>query len=540
MGIAILSSYTTDILREKLRPSFVKEFGEVGIYTNLFNQYMQDLLDSKSKLYLFKPEIVFFLFDDETWIREQKQLFKLIGSAKKRLPQSIFLIGNVVQFHSPLLSSLQWNEKNSSAEQILSINMKLAKLCQSHKQLYIVDINDLVQHYGRSTMIDYRMQYLTKNPWSEKGMEILSRRLTQQIKTVRGNRKKVIALDLDNTLWGGILGEDGIENLLLSNDGIGKAYYDFQQNLLKLHESGILLVVCSKNDEALALEAIESHPYMLIKKHHLSTWRINWESKVDNLKSIAEELNLGIDSFVFLDDSPHERKLLKFALPQVEIPDMPADPSEYSEFLTGILSLDTSTITEEDRRRNELYRHERIRMSQQLSAASLEKFLESLHIQVTVQKGTSFNAPRIAQLTQRTNQFNLRSQRYTEEQINQLINDKNTLVLAISSRDTIGDMGLVGVIIAKKIDQSLFIDTFLMSCRVLGRGIEEAALFALTEYGNQLGVYQLIGEFIPTKRNEMAKDFLSNHLFTPQNGKFIYKLKEKKIKNPPWIKLNYG
>lgn len=540
MRIAILSSYTTDILCDKLKFLSLTEFGEIEIYTNLFNQYIQDLLSSKSKLYLYKPEIVFFLFDDETWLSAQKQLFKLIGLAKKRLPQAVFLVGNIVQSYSLLLPSLQWNQKNSLAEQILSLNMKVAKLHQTHKQLYIVDINDLVQHYGRSTMIDYRMQYLTKSPWSDKGIEILSLRLIQQIKTIQGNRKKVIALDLDNTLWGGILGEDGMENLLLSNDGIGKAYYDFQKGLLKLYESGILLVICSKNDENLVFETIKSHPYMLIKKNHLAAWRINWNNKADNLESIAKELNLGLDSFVFLDDSPYERKLLKFTYPQLQVPDLPADPSQYSEFLAGISSLDTITVTQEDKNRNEMYQHERIRSEKRLSSDSLEKFLNSLHINVSIQRATSFMIPRIAQLTQKTNQFNLTTKRYSSTQIKQFASNKEMLVLAVSSKDIIGDMGLIGVIIAKIVDKSLIIDTFLMSCRVLGRGIEEAALFSLIEYGGRFGATSIIGEFIPTKKNQMAKDFLSNSYFTSQkDGLFVYQLSKKEIKKPSWIKLNY-
>lgn len=539
MHIAILSSYTTDILQDKLKSSLIKKFGEIKIYNNLFNQYTQEILNKKSAYYLFSPEIVIFLFDEETWIKNQNQIFRLIRIAKDRLPQAIFLIGNITAHHSQILPSLQWKTKNSLTEQIANCNIKLARLCQSYKELFVVDINDLVQLHGRVTMFDQRMEYLTKNPWSERGLEILSLRLEQQIITVQGIRKKVIALDLDNTLWGGILGEDGIENILLSNDGIGKAYYDFQQTLLKLHESGILLVICSKNDEGLALKTIESHPYMLIKKHHLAAWRINWESKADNLVSIAKELNLSIDSFVFLDDSLHERKLIKFTLPEIEVPNLPTDPSEYAEFLTKISVLDTSTITEEDRKRNKMYQHERTRISKKLSSASLEKYLKSLYIQVSILRATSFNIPRIAQLTQRTNQFNLTNRRYTEKQINQFVKNKSMLVLTISSEDTIGDMGLVGVVIAKKIDKSLFLDTFLMSCRVLGRGIEESTLFVLTEYCNHLGVSSIIGEFIPTEKNNVAKDFYSNNHFNLQrNGLFLYKIKEKKIKKPSWIVLH--
>lgn len=540
MRIAILSSYTTDTIRKKIISSLATEFGEIEIYTNPFNQYVQDILNKNSKFYLFKPDFVILLYDDEAWINQQDQLFRLINMAKKELPQSIFLIGNIVAFHSLLLPSLQWNSRNSLAEQIASGNIKLAKLCQDHKQLFVVDINDLVQHYGRATMFDCRMQYLMKNPWSEEGVGILSIHLVQKIKTILRKRKKVIALDLDNTFWGGILGEDGIENILLSNDGIGKTYYDFQKNLLKLYESGILLVICSKNDENLALETIESHPYMLIKKHHLAAWRINWNNKAENLESIAKELNLGLDSFVFLDDSPHETKLLKFALPQVEVPDLPTDPSEYSEFLAGIYTLDTITLTEEDKKRNEMYQQERLRTSKRLSSVSLEKFLKSLDIQVSIQKATPFTIPRIAQLTQRTNQFNLTGIRYTEEQINQLIKEKNTFVLAISSQDTIGDMGLVGVVIAKRIGLSLFLDTFMMSCRVLGRDIEESVLFTLTKYGNQLAVSSIIGEFIPTKKNNMAKSFyLNNHFVRQKNGLYKYEIKQKKIRKVSWITLHY-
>lgn len=541
MRIAILSSYTIDFLKDKLRLSLAKEFGKTDIYHNQFNQYPQEILNKQSALYSFLPEIIIFLFDGENWIKNQSQILELIHVAKRGLPQTIFLIGNAALFHSQILPSLQWNIKNSAAEQIADCNLKLAKLCQTHQQLFVLDINDLVQIHGRLTLFDQRMAYLTKSPWSQKGMEIISLYLTQQIAVVIGKRRKVIILDLDNTLWGGILGEDGIENLILSNDGIGKAYYDFQQNLLKLQKSGILLVICSKNDEKLALETIESHPYMLIKKHHLTAWRINWQNKAENLISLAQELNLGLDSFVFLDDSPHERKLIKSALPEIKVPDLPTDPSEYSEFLAKIYQLDAINITQEDKRRNASYQQEQIRASKQLSSASLEKFLQSLHIKVLIKRATSFTIPRIAQLTQKTNQFNLTTKRYTETQIRQLVNNKNTLVLTISAKDVIGDMGLVGVIITNHIDRLLVIDTFLMSCRVLGRGIEDAALFALTKYGNQLKTHQLIGEFIPTKKNGMAKDFFSNHHFTPQKkGLFTYKLKEKKIKQPSWITLTYG
>lgn len=540
MRLALLSSYTTNFLSDKLKFFLSKEFNKVEIYNSPFNQYPQDILNKKSPFYSFSPEIVIFLFDDQTWIENHDQLFKLIKTSKKRLPNSFFLIGNITKFQSQILPSLEWNTKNSLTEQIAKCNITLAKLCQTQKQLFLADINELVQFYGRSTMMDKRMQYLAKNPWSAQGVEFISQKLTRQITTIIGKRKKVIALDLDNTLWGGILGEDGMENLLLSNDGIGKAYYDFQQNLLKLHRSGILLVICSKNDEQLALKTIESHPYMLIKKHHLASWRINWNDKAANLASIAKQLNLGLDSFIFLDDSPHERKLLKFTHPQVEIPDLPTDPSEFAEFLAGLPSLDASSITKEDKKRNKMYKQEQTRISKKLSSDSLEKFLESLQIQVLVRKATPFTIPRIAQLTQRTNQFNLTGRRYTEDQISGLINGKNTLVLTISSKDTIGDMGLVGVIIAKKADKSLLVDTLLMSCRVLGRGIEDAALFALTKFGNKHKVSSLIGEFVETNKNGLAKDFFTSHHFTSQkDGFFIYRLNQKEIKNPSWIKLIY-
>lgn len=540
MNIALLSSYTVDFIKDKLKSLLSSDFDKIEIYQSPFNQYTQEILDKKSRFYSFSPDIVVFFADDETWIENQNHVFKLLRKAKKKLPKTSFLIGNIAQFNSKMLPSLQWNIKNSRAEQIATCNLKLAKLCQTNKQLYIVDVNDLIQLHGRLVMLDQRLQYLTKNPWSNEGIEIIALRLVQQISILMGKRKKVVVLDLDNTLWGGILGEDGIENILLSNEGTGKTYYDFQKNLLELYHSGVLLVICSKNDETLALEAIQSHPFMLIKKSHLAAWRINWSNKADNLISIADELNLSLDSFVVLDDSPHERKLLKFTLPQLKIPDLPTDPSYYAAFITSIPSLDAITITAEDTKRNEMYQQERIRTSQLLSAVSLEKFLESLNIQVIIQKATSFNIPRLTQLTQRTNQFNLRSIRYTEEQISQFIKDKNMLVLTITAKDLVGEMGIVGVIIGKKIHQGLFIDTFLMSCRVLGRGIEETALFALTKYGRRLKTTTLLGQFIPTKKNMMANDFYTKHFFQLQkNGIFKYIINTEKIEKPSWIKLSY-
>lgn len=540
MNIALLSSYTTDILQNKLESFLKKDFNKVKIYGNSFNQYTQEILNKKSAFYAFSPEIIIFLFSEETWIENPTQMFKLLQLIKRRLPKALILVGNIVPTHSQLLPGLEWNKKNSLSEKITICNLKLAKFCQNNKQFYTFDVNNLVLLYGRIIMFDQRIQYLTKNPWSDKGMDILSFKLSQHIKTLMGKRKKVVVLDLDNTLWGGILGEVGLENILLSNDGVGKAYYDFQKNLLKLHQSGILLVICSKNDEVSTLRAIETHPYMLIKKHHLAAWRMNWESKADNLVSIANELNLGTDSFVFLDDTAYERDLIRFALPSVEVPDFPADPSEYSEFLSNLPAFDTGVITEEDKKRNEMYQQEKERSSKKLSAASLEKFLKSLHIEVTIQKVKAFNTPRIAQLTQKTNQFNLTNRRYTDEQINELIKDKKNIVLGISSKDKVGDMGLVGVIIAKKNNNSLFVDTFLMSCRVLGRGIEETVLFSLSKYATQLAAFSIIGEFIPSKKNNLAKSFYSNNYFTQlEDGFFKYDVKKKKIKKPQWITLHY-
>lgn len=539
MKIALLSSYTADFLKDKLKSLLDSKFGKTEIYLTPFNQYTQEILNKESKLYSFLPDIIIFLADDDVWLKNQQQIIRLLQKANQKLPRAIFLIGNIIQSNSHILPSLQWNIKNSLSEQIASGNLKLARFCQTHKNFYIVNVNDLVQLHGRLVMFDPRMLYLTKNPWSQLGIDTLSKQLVQQIDVIMGKRKKVIGLDLDNTLWGGILGEDEFENILLSNDGLGKAYYDFQQSLLKLRESGILLTICSKNDEKLIFEFMVSHPYMLIKKHHLSAWRINWNNKVDNLTSIANELNLGLDSFVFLDDSPFEREFIKASLLQIEVPNLPSDPSEYKEFLAKLSSFDASIITEEDKKRNEMYQHERIRNSQQLSSASLEKFLHSLKINVSVQRSSDFNLPRVAQLTQRTNQFNLTNKRYNEHDIRKLNKDRNNIILTVSSKDRIGDMGLVGVIIASKALHALVIDNFLMSCRVLGRGIEEAALFALVEYGYKFGVDQLIGEFIPSNKNDMAKDFYSkNHFDSEQDGLFEYDFKKKKIKKPSWITLN--
>ncbi|MEK6875912.1 MAG: HAD-IIIC family phosphatase, partial [Nanoarchaeota archaeon] len=327
------------------------------------------------------------------------------------------------------------------------------------------------------------------------------------IKPMMSLSKKCIVLDLDNTLWGGIIGEDGLEGIKLGPTPEGRPFMEFQQYLLSLFNRGVILAINSKNNYDDAIEVFRKHPHMALKEEHFAAMQINWNDKIENMKAIADELNIGTDSFVFIDDDKANRQMIREAFPEINVVEMPEDQSLYLKTLMGLNDFNTLQITEEDKKRGHMYVQQRRRTEFQKSTANLADFLKSLNIVVTAEKANKFNIPRISQLTQKTNQFNMATKRYMEEEIKKLAEDKNFLIFSVKVEDKFGDNGITGAAIVKKGKDAWNIDTFLLSCRVIGRKVEETLLAYIAREAKKAGANRLTADFIPTKKNSVAKDF---------------------------------
>lgn len=350
-------------------------------------------------------------------------------------------------------------------------------------------------------------------------------------------------VDLDNTLWGGVIGEDGMQGIKLSAEYPGAAYQALQRVMLDLARRGILLAVCSKNNLEDAMEAIETHPGMLLRSKNFAAMRINWTDKAQNLREIAAELNIGIDSLAFMDDNPVEQEQVRAALPEVTVIDMPADPVDYATALRECPAFERLTLSAEDQQRTSFYVAERERSQAEQTFQTKEDFYRYLEQEAEISPVLPATLARISQLTQKTNQFNLTTRRYSEPQIAEMAAKPDWQVLSIRVRDRFGDHGLVGVAITRDEKETCEIDAFLLSCRVIGRTVETALLSYLAQSAAARGRQRLSGWFFPTKKNAPAKEFYSQHGFQlhTQNGQgslWELDLKQHPIPWPEWIKLN--
>ena len=336
---------------------------------------------------------------------------------------------------------------------------------------------------------------------------------------------KCVILDLDNTLWGGAIGDDGMENIELGELGLGRAYGDFQRWLKQLRERGIILAVCSKNNEENARRPFELHPDMVLRLEDIAVFVANWESKAENIRQIQQTLNISFSSMVFLDDNPVERNVVSSELPEVTVPELPQDPTRYLEFLQGLNLFETVSFTHDDVVRTAQYQAEARRAEVKTSSFTGKDFLESLEMIAAVEEFTDFNRPRVAQLIQRSNQFNLRTLRYSGAEIANMVGDPSRINLAFSLSDKFGDYGLISIImLLKQSEDEYFIDNWIMSCRVLGRGMENFVLNAAAHAAREAGSKQLRGEYVATSKNEIVKEHYKNLGFKNQGGQWVLDL----------------
>jgi FkbH-like protein len=429
------------------------------------------------------------------------------------------IIGLLPTLDDPSLGLYDGQAQNGEQQWWSRLKSELAETLRTDfSGVTLLDMDQLVTRVGRNQFFDRRLWYSSVFPFSSEGALALCNAISDIAASLTATRAKVIVLDADNTMWGGVIGEDGMQGIALGQDYPGNNYVDFQKRILGFQQRGFILALCSKNNPEDLNEVLERHPQQLLKHEHFAAERVNWLPKPDNIKSIAEELNLGLDSFIFVDDSDYECAAVRHALPEVEVIQVPAKPMDVPTCLDSVARLQITSLTSEDLQKTAMYAQERQRKSQldDLAAdgGSIDDYLRSLNMKMRVSLDDDSVLPRLSQLTQKTNQFNLTTRRYSESEVAQKIVDANTAVFHFSLADNFGDSGIVGLAIVERQDEGrAHLDTFLMSCRVIGRRAEETFLRTIIRELKDINVKELTAEYIPTRKNVLVETFLPDHGF---------------------------
>ncbi len=371
---------------------------------------------------------------------------------------------------------------------------------------FLLDVAAIAETVGLANWHDPVMYHMAKLPFAQKLVPFYAEQVCRIIAAMSGKARRTLILDLDNTLWGGTIGDDGLGGIELSQgNALGEAYLAVQHTVLKLHQRGIVLAVCSKNNDATARIPFREHPDMLLDENHIAVFQANWEEKVSNIQFIAETLNLGLESIVFLDDNPVERDRVRYYLPEVAVPELPEDPAYYPRTLLAAGYFEAVYFSDEDKNRVENYQANAKRIALREKVTDLNIYLKTLQMTAILRPFDEDGIKRIVQLISKTNQFNLTTHRYNESQVRGFMKSDRYLTLQVRLADAFGDNGMVSVVICKKSAKEWFIDTWLMSCRVVGRRLEEVVFYEIVKAAKLEGVKKITGAYIPTERNEIVR-----------------------------------
>jgi len=426
--------------------------------------------------------------------------------------------------------------KGTFAHTVAHANKHLRLRLSLRDHTFLFPLADVVAQVGRNHAFNWRTHYRGHVSWSDALMAEVAERYVGFALAAIGRATKCIVLDLDNTLWGGVLGEDGAVGIALGPQWPGSEFVDFQRELLDLQRQGILLALCSKNNEGEALAILREHPSMLIRESHLAAYRINWEDKAANIRAIAQELNIGLDHMLVIDDSPHERAWIRQEIPELRVPELPADPSLYATWVGSLPSLIVLQQTAEDTQRTRQYQDAHNREAYQGSVGSVEDFLRGLGLRVDIALADDGSMARVVQLLAKTNQFNLTTRRHDEPTIRRRTASGEWRVYTMRVTDRFGDFGLTGIAIVVPGDGSWHLESFLMSCRVIGKSVETALLARIAQDARGAGARSLTAEFIDSGRNQVASTFLPGHGFTPDSdGRWSRSLDTPGLDCPAWI-----
>jgi len=534
--IALLGDSSTQFLRQAIRGSGFNSELDLEIYEADYDRIDQEISDEAAYLYEFNPDFILifqntqkiketFYFSNENkrhnfaelHISHLNDLIEIIDSKLK----ARIIYSNFIEINDGAFGNFGNKVESSFLFQLRKLNFELMKLAVQRRDFFINDLSSLNSQWGLKTSFDAKMYVNASITLSHDFTAIVAENTLSIIRSLIGKIKKCIILDLDNTIWGGIIGDDGIEKIQIGELGIGKAFSDFQQWVKELKRRGIIVAVCSKNTESIAREPFDKHPDMVLKMEDISVFVANWDSKVDNIRYIQSILNIGFDTIVFIDDNPFEREIVRSEIQEIVVPELPIDPSLYLEFVKELNLFETSSLSTEDSNRTIQYQEEAKRSSVKKLFTSEDDYLKSLSMKSHVKAFDNFSIPRIAQLTQRSNQFNLRTKRYTEKDVVLIMESEGYSTLSFTLEDKFGDNGLIAAVILESKNDIMFIDTWIMSCRVLNRRMEEFILNEIVGIVKSKGKNKLVGEYLPTQKNVIVKDLFESLGFLQENELWI-------------------
>ncbi len=528
--VALLSNITVDLVIDKLhrKYDFYQPEG--------FDTWVQEAINPAADLYSENSDAVVVLLDGT-----EARGWKTVETGLERISlykQAVNTLVSNITTIPVFITTIDVRESRikSLSERKIKYELEndwyqfVQSLADKKKNIYILDIADIIAEIGRKQFYSNKMWYMSSMPYSRDGLTTVANEIDRVLSSAFTTRKKIIALDLDNTLWGGVIGEDGTEGIELSDHKEGQRYYDFQRQLLEMKNRGIVLAINSKNNEEDAEAVIQGHPSMLLRDDDFVSRKINWENKVTNLKTMEHELNLTEGGFIFIDDNPIERETVKGECPEMLVPDFPEDTTELLGFAENIWFdyCRPLRVLGEDLKKTQMYQNEVKRKQEMCGSLNLDDYIAKLEMVVDIHRMQQSELERVVQLINKTNQFNMTTKRYTKTEVEAIAKDTNNAIYVVCSSDKYGDSGLISVIILKENKAEVVIDTFLMSCRVMGRRLE---YIILNELASKYNGKRLIGEFIPTAKNTPVKDMydrLGFEIMSDEDGHKMYELKNYK------------
>ncbi len=500
------------------------------IYEAEYDTLHLEILNPQSNLYAHKPQFV-ILFNcvqaalsrfistsdkegfSEEYLSELQMLWEKLSATH---PMRIIQHTLALPVDRPL-GNQTMAQRDSFQTTIARINAGLIDAA-SKRQVVLVDTDFEASFFGKTHWFDERLWCQAKQALSPNFLPHLTKTVSDTILTELGSMTKCVILDLDNTTWGGILGDDGADNIEIGHTDVGLVFRRFQYAMLELKRRGILLAICSKNHLEPVLSVLDNHPDMVLRRSDFAAIVANYEDKVSNIREIQQKLNIGFDSLVFLDDSPFERDHVRTALPEVMVPELPEDPADYLKALAKYNLFEGKLVTEEDRYRQQYYQADEERAALKNRYQDFSSYLHDLKMQAKIAGFSEFTLPRVLQLIQRSNQFNLTTIRYSEAELKDISTDANCVPICIQLTDRIGDNGIIAVVILRQQAQEMHIDSWIMSCRVLGRGVEELTLNCIASAAKTHQCNKLIGRYLPTPKNAMVADLYPRLGFTDASG----------------------
>ena len=527
--LGIISNSTSHFMVPALTATAARHGIALECVEGNYGQFMQEALDAGSTINRARPDAILVALDYrglaldvpvgdagavDVAVERSIEELRAVRDAFKNNSGASCIFQTLARPVEASFGSLDLALPGTRRNVIDHFNRKLSSELTSKEDL-LLDVAGLAETVGLSTWHDPALWNIGKLPFANTFLPIYADLACRLIAALRGKSRRCLVLDLDNTLWGGIIGDDGLEGIIIGQgDPQGEAFLSVQGAALALRERGIVLAVSSKNSDEIARLPFREHPEMLLRENHVSVFQANWNDKATNIRAIAKELSLGLESLVFLDDNPAERRLVREMLPEVAVPELPEDPAYYMRTLLAAGYFEAVTFSAEDQKRADFYQDNARRVALQRSTSDLDAYLRSLDMKIMFRSFDEVGRARIAQLINKSNKFNLTTQRYTEAQVGAMEADPDCFTLQVRLADMFGDNGMISVIICRRQADEWLVDTWLMSCRVLARQVEQAVLQELVSHARELGINRIVGTYRPTERNRLVEDHYDRLGFT--------------------------